>query len=114
MQTVDVSGQQLTHKLFIQVFRDVVKLSPARFLTLRIHPDQHRLLYGLADIPEMIMIGPVPAMLGKMVMKVNCVKPPQSIGDGITIILDQQTQPDRLVFCIHGIPEYLVVNLATP
>ena|ERR1700675_4804438 len=112
MQTVDVAGERLNPKLFIKVFRDVIKVSPARFLTLRIHPDRYKELYAFTDVPETILLGSVPAMLGRMVLKVNCIKPPSNVGDGITIIQDKGTQPDRLTFEVHGIPEYLVINLA--
>ena len=113
MQTVDMAGVRLDSKLFIKVFRNVVKLSPPRFLSLRLHPDRYKELYILADIPESIQVGFVPGMLGKMVLKVNCIKPPMGVSDGITIIQDKQTQPDRLEFMVHGISEYVVVNLAT-
>jgi len=113
MQTVDVNGARLDPKLFIKVFRDVCKLSPPRFLSLRLHPDRYKELYDLADVPESIQVGFTPGMLGRMILKVNCVKPPLGVSDGIIIIQDKQTQPDRLEFMIHGIAEYLVVNLAT-
>jgi hypothetical protein len=113
MQTVDMAGERLNPKLFIKVFRDVIKISPARFLTLRIHPDRYKELYALADVPESIQLGFVPGMLGKMILKVNCVKPPLGTSDGITISQDKDTSPDQLVFLVHGIPEYIVVHLAT-
>jgi|ERR1700675_1259612 len=109
---IDMAGVRLNPKLFIKVFRDVVKLAPARFLTLRIHPDRYKELYALADVPETILLGSVPGMLGRMVLKVNCIKPPSSVGDGITIIQDRETPPDQLVFLIHGIPDMIIQNLA--
>ncbi len=113
MQTVDASGVRLSPKLFIQVFRDVTKLSPARFLTLRLHPDRYGELYALADIPESIQLGTVLGPLGKRVFRVNCVRPPMGVSDGIAVTQDEKAPPDALIFEIHGIPEYVVRNLAT-
>src|SRR5271168_3058670 len=113
MQTVDLAGAHLTPKVFITIFRDVVKIAPARFLTLRLHTDRYKELYALADIPESIQVGTVPGMLGRIVPKVNCVKPPAGVNDGIMLIIDPKADPDKLEFSIHGIPEYRVVGLAT-
>ena len=113
MQTVEANGVRLNPKLFITVFRAVTKLSPPRFLTLRLHPDRYKELYALADIPESIQLGPVLGPLGKQILRVNCVRPSLGVSDGITIQQDQGIPLDRLEFCIHGIPEFLVVNLAT-
>src|SRR5271155_696639 len=112
MQTVDTNGARLNPKLFISIFRDVVKLAPARFLTMRLHTDRYKELYALADIPESIQVGTVPGMLGRVVTKVNCVKPPVGVNDGIMLIIDPKADPDKLEFSIHGIPEYVVKNLA--
>jgi hypothetical protein len=112
MQTVDMAGARLDSKLFIKVFRDVVKLSPPRFLALRIHPDTYKELYILADVPESIQVGFTPGMLGRMILKVNCIKPPLGVSDGIIIIQDVEVPTDRMIFEIHGIPEYIVTNLA--
>jgi hypothetical protein len=112
MQTVDANGVQLNPKLFIRIFRDVVKLAPARFIILRLHLARYNDLYNLADIPESIQVGSVPGMLGRMVTKVNCIKPPMGVSDGIAIIIDSRMDPDKLEFSIHGIPEYIVKNLA--
>ena len=113
MQTVEANGVRLNPKLFITVFRAVTKLSPPRFLTLRLHPDRYKELYALADIPESIQLGPVLGPLGKQILRVNCVRPPLGVSDGITIQQDQGIPLDRLDIRIHGIPEFLVVNLAT-
>jgi hypothetical protein len=113
MQTVDAAGARLNPKLFIATFRAVTKLAPARFLTLSIHPDRYKELYGLADIPESIQVGPVLGPMGRQIMKVNCIKPPLGVSDGITIVQDKTAPLDQLVFSIHGIPEYSLVNLAT-
>jgi hypothetical protein len=113
MQTVDLAGERLNPKLFIRIFRDVLKLSPARFLTLHLHQDRYKELYALADIPESIQIGPVLGPMGRQQMRVNCIKPPLGVSDGILVIVDSKTDPDKLEFSIHGIPEYRVVHLAT-
>jgi hypothetical protein len=112
MQTFDVSGQFLHPKLFISIFREVLKIAPARFLTLRIHPDRYNDLYKLADVPESIQVGTVPGMLGRMVLKVNCIKPPIGVSDGIQILKDPKADTTKLVFELHGIPEFIVIHLA--
>lgn len=112
MQTVDTNGARLNPVLFIKIFRDVVKLSPARFLTLRLHPDRYKELYALADIPESIQLGPVLGPMGRQITKVNCIRPPLGTSDGITIVQDNTALPDKLIFEIHGVPEYVVANLA--
>jgi hypothetical protein len=109
---VDACGSRLTPKLFIQVFRDVTKLSPARFLTLRLHLDRYKELHDLADIPESIQVGQVPGMLGRMITKINCIKPPIGVSDGIQILIDCKADPSTMTFEIHGIPEMVVKNLA--
>lgn len=113
MQTVEANGVRLNPKLFIAVFRAVTKLSPPRFLTLRLHPDRYKELYVLADVPESIQVGPTLGPMGKQVWKVNCIKPPMGITDGITVVQDKQAHPDKLIFEIHGIPEFIVSGLAT-
>ncbi len=113
MQTVEANGVRLNPKLFITVFRTVTKLSPPRFLTLRLHPDRYKELYALADIPESIQLGPVLGPLGKQILRVNCVRSPLGVSDGITVLQDKQALPDKLIFEIHGIPEFIVSGLAT-
>src|SRR5271169_1798971 len=108
MQTVDLAGARLDPKSFIKIFRDVVKLAPARFWTLRVHPSMYKQLYVLADVPESIQVGDTPGMLGRRITKINSIRPPQGVSDGITIIQDKDASPSNLFFELHGIPEYRV------
>ena len=111
MQTFDAQGQALNPILFITIYRDAKKLAPARFMTLRLHPDMYAELYKLADIPESIQMGVTPGPLGKMIMRVACIKPPLGVADGIAIEQDPKMDPSRMEFCIHGILELAVENI---
>lgn len=113
MQVVDANGGQLTELIFISAYRMALKTAPARFWTLRIHPNLHVALVDIADVPESIQMGPVPSrMPGKKPdTKICCVSPPNGVNDGITIIQDEKCELNQLSFEMHGIPEVVVVNL---
>lgn len=111
MQVYNCCGALLHHKLFIEVYGIARKMSPARFLTLRLHPDKYVELFKLADIPESIQLGPAPGRLGKQIIRVACIKPPMGVSDGMTVLQDDKVSPNKLVFEIHGIPELVVENL---
>jgi len=111
MQTIDATGSRLTANLFISTYRMVRKLAPPRFLTLKVHPDVYKVIYSLADIPESIQLGETPGPLGKTIMRVNCVKPPMGVSDGVAIVQDEKADPTQLVFQIHGITELVLQNL---
>jgi hypothetical protein len=111
MQTIDMAGAQLTPKGFITIFRTVVKVSPPRFLTLRLHPDRYDDIYLMADVPESIQVGNVLGPMGKQILKINCVKPPLGVSDGITIVKDPKADPTKLVFELYGISEITVQNI---
>jgi hypothetical protein len=111
MQTFDAQGQAINPVLFITIYREAKKLAPARFMTLRVHPDLYAELYKLADIPESIQMGVTPGPLGKMIMRVCCIKPPLGVGDGVAIEQDLKADPTKMVFEIHGIQELVVENL---
>ena len=112
MQTINATGSQLTPELFINTFREAKKLSPARFMTLRIHPTRYHTLYAIASVPESIQIGTVMGPLGKPVVRVNSIKPPIGVNDGVAVIVDPKADPTKLVWEIHGIPELVLENLA--
>lgn len=112
MKSMDAGGSTLTPQLFIQVYREVKKFSPPRFLTLRLHSDRYKELYKLADIPESIQLGPTPGPMGRQIIRVACIRPPAGVGDGIAVVQDDETDPSKLVFEIHGIAEFVVENLA--
>src|SRR6266478_2343536 len=103
MQTIDAEGAGLNPILFIGLYREARKLAPARFMTLRMHPDRYAELYKIADVPESIQLGVTPGPLGKMIMRVCCVKPPLGVSDGIAIEQVPEMETNRLEFCIHGI-----------
>jgi hypothetical protein len=69
-------------------------------------------IYDMADVPESIQVGNTLGPMGRQVLKVNCVRPPMGISDGITIIQDGKADLTKLIFELHGVPEYMVVNLA--
>lgn len=112
MQTVDAKGQRLGPLQFIEWYHAARTLAPARFLTLRIHPDRFGDLFTLADIPESIQLGQTPGRPGQVpVWRVICVKPPMSVSDGIAIRKDEAMDPTKLEFQIHGVIELVVVNI---
>jgi hypothetical protein len=111
MKTLDAAGAKLSPKLFIETFRTVKKEAPARFWNLRLHPDRYKELYMAADVPESIQLGVVVGPLGKPETRVNCIKPPMGVTDGIKIIQDSTADPGMLVFELHGIPEIVLQNL---
>jgi len=112
MQTLYANGARLSAKLFIEYFAAAGKLSPPRFLTLRLHPDKYKELFILADIPMSIQMGPTLGPLGRSEMRVTCIKPPMGVANGIAIAQDNTVDPTQLIFEIHGIAELVVENLA--
>jgi hypothetical protein len=106
-----LSGEKFTPCLFIKLYGEARKLSPPRFLTLRIHPDRYKELYGFADIPESIQLGPTLGPLGSRIMRVACIKPPLGVSDGIAVVQDSKMSMDKLIFEIHGQPELVIEEL---
>lgn len=111
MQIIKMGGEKLSPKKFIEIYGIARKLSPPRFMTLRLHPDTYNELYILADIPESIQLGPTLGPLGTHVMRVCCVRCPVGISDGIVINQDPKCDPTKLFFEVHGIPELVVEEL---
>jgi hypothetical protein len=112
MQTLYANGARLTAKLFIDYYAAAGKLSPPRFLTLRLHPDKYKELYVLADIPMSIQMGYTLGPMGRQEMRVTCIKPPLGVANGVAIVQDDTVDPTQLIFQIHGIAELVVENLA--
>jgi hypothetical protein len=112
MQVVDAQGARLDAKLFIASYLAIIKLAPARFLTLRLHPDVYKAIFALADIPMSIQVGNVPGPIGRQVLKVACIKPPMGVNDGITIVQDPKADPTKLEFLLHGVLAAVVENIA--
>jgi hypothetical protein len=112
MQTLYANGARLSAKLFIGYYAAAQKLSPPRFLTLRLHPDKYKELYALADIPMSIQLGATLGLLGRQEMRVCCIKPPLGVSNGVSVVQDEDADPTRIVFEIHGIAELVVEQLA--
>lgn len=112
MRTIDANGQQLTAPLFIWVFNEARQIAPPRFITLLLHPDRLRELEDASRAPEVIQLGDTPGPLGRKIRRVNCVKPPIGIGDGVAIQQDDKADPTKLQFLVHGIAELELKNLA--
>lgn len=111
MQVIDAKGRKLDELLFIEAYRAAIKLSPARFMTLRVHPTRYKELFDLADVPESIQMGETPGPLGKRITRICCVKPNNGVPDGVAISQDAKYDLDKLAFEIHGSPEVVVVNI---
>ena len=111
MQRLDAEGQKLSAMLFIRAFAEARKLAPPRYLALRLTPDLYKALLSVAEAPEVIQLGRAPGRPGQTVLKVNCVKPPFGIGDGIEIQAADDAAAGTLQFLLHGIAEFEVVNL---
>jgi hypothetical protein len=112
MQVLKLGGKKFTPNLFIELFAEAKKLSPPRFLTLRLHPDRYAELYSFADIPQSIQVGPSAGPLGRNITRVNCVTPPLGVSDGIAIKEDPDCDMDKLFFEIHGQTELEVQGLS--
>lgn len=111
MIVIDAKGRKLDELLFIESYRAAIKQAPARYLTLRVHPDRYKELFDIADVPESIQMGETPGPLGRRIMRIACVKPANGINDGVAIKQDDKFDPNQLAFEIHGIPEIMVVNI---
>lgn len=109
--TIDAQGKPLTAALFIEVYHAARNLAPPRFLTLRLNPARLEDLNGIASIPEVVHVGPTPGPLGKKILRVQCVRAPEGVSDGIAIETDEKMDATKLSFEIHGIEEMAVVNL---
>ena len=113
METIDANGARLTVPLFIKAFKAAKKLAPARFLTLRVHPDVW-LRFGQEheEHTEIVQVGTFTGHLGKQITRVACVAAPNGLGDGVQVNQDKEADPTRLEFQIHGATELEVVGLA--
>lgn len=111
MQVLKLGGKKFTPTLFIELYAEARKLSPPRFMTLRLNPTRYQELYSFADIPESVQLGPVVGVLGRPLMRVCCVKLPSALGDGIAIKQDDTCDMDKLYFEIHGQPELVIEEL---
>ena len=111
MQTINCAGALFTPQLFIKLYAEARKLSPPRFMTLRLHPDRLKELDAFSSLPETIQLGNTVGPLGKSVLRVCCIRNPSSLGDGIAIREDSACDLDKLYFDIHGNPELLVENI---
>ena len=111
MQTINCGGASFSPQLFIKLYAEARKLSPPRFMTLRIHPDRLKELDAFASLPETIQLGPTLGPLGRSVLRVCCIRNPSSLGDGITVSSDPTCEPDRLYFDIHGNPELVAEGI---
>lgn len=114
MIVIDAKGGKLDELLFISAYRSAVKQAPARFMTMRVHPDMYKHLLDIADVPESIQMGTTPGPMGKRVNRIACVKPANGINDGVAITQDPEYDRDKLEFQIHGIAEIIVVNIGAP
>lgn len=113
MQTIDAQGQPLGLALFIKAFKAAKKLAPARFLTLRIHPRTFEELNELhKELTEIVQVGEMTGNLGKRVTRIACVPAPNGLGDGVIVKQDEDCEPSRFEFQIHGATELEVVNLS--
>lgn len=106
-----MKGAVLTAKMLIDSYHKAKDTAPPRFLTLRLHPDKYKEVYALADIPESIQLGPTLGPLGRQIIRLACIKPPMGVGDGVAIVQDEEADPTKLVFEIHGITEIVFENL---
>lgn len=111
MRTLDACGQSLNALLIIEAFEAAKKLSPARFLTMRLHSDRWGDINRYAAIPQSIQVGLTPGPLGRHVTRVNCIKPPLGVSDGIVVEIDDKADADKLYFSIHGVLEFIVTNI---
>jgi len=101
----------LTQSVFVEIYDAARKLSPARFLTLKMHPKKYLELFDMA-LPASVQMGDTTGPLGKRIVRVVCVKLPQNVEQGVAIEQDAKMDQSKLIFEIHGIPELVVENLA--
>lgn len=111
MQTLNAGGAPFTAGLFIDTYTKAAKVAPPRFLTLRLHPDLYLELYKMADIPMSIQLGHTLGPMGRKDMRVACIKPPMGVAQGILILKDPKADPTKLVFEVHGLPEFILENI---
>jgi hypothetical protein len=90
----------------IQAYRAAAKMSPPRYLSLRLHPDRYNEIKELAEVPESIQIGTIAGNLGKKITKLACVPVPNGTPHGMTIKQDAKVKMNELIFEIHGVAAY--------
>lgn len=111
MEVLDLQGGQFNELAFIKIYRAAVKLAPTRYMQLRMHPDRYTDLGRMAQMPEHIQIGSVPAPLGRSVMRVCSMQVPNGVPNGIEIIQDEKFPADEIQLEIHRVPAMRVVNI---
>lgn len=115
MQTLNCGGRPFGLALFIRAYGEALKVAPGRFLTLRIHPSTWELLIAEAEeITHVVHWQEVMGPLGRRQVRVACVPAPKGLGDGIAVVQDRETERNKLVFEIHGIPEIEVSGFIVP
>lgn len=115
MQTLDCKGSPLRLGLFIRAYQEALRLSPGRFLTLRIHPDTwHTIVADAEEITHVVHSTEILGPLGRRLIKVACVPAPKAIGEGVTVAQDKEIDRRTMVFEIHGAPELEVINIGAP
>lgn len=112
MQVLKMEGKKLTPLLFIEMYGKAREIAPPRFVTLRMHPDRYKELYAIADIPEIIQLGPVLGPLGRTSMRVRCYRSSVGVVDGMSIKEDPTCDPGTMFFEVHGQVELQVEGLA--
>ena len=112
MLTIDANGSKLTPQIFILAFHQAQTLAPPRFLTLRLHPKRFGDLETASKIPEVIQLGNTPGPIGRLILRVNCIKPPFGLGDGVQIVQDDEADETKLQFLVQNAVELEVKNLA--
>jgi len=111
MIVLKMGGKKFSPKMFIDLYREMRKLSPPRFMSLRLHPDMYKELYAIADVPESIQLGPVLGPLGTVVMRVCSIRVPSGVSDGIAIKQDPACDAHSLFVEIHGQVEMQVEEI---
>lgn len=108
MVILKMEGRKFSPLMFIELYKEARKLAPPRFLTLRLHPNRYKELYAFAEIPESIQIGNTLGPMGRILVRVCCVRAALGVADGIVIREDDTCPLDTLYFDIHGQPELVV------
>src|SRR5438067_2005955 len=112
METIDANQQPLGVPLFIKAYRAARKIAPARFLTIRIHPELFaQFNREHAELTEVVQVGSFTGHLGKPVTKIACVPAANGLGDGVIVKEDLQMSTSRLEFQLHGVTELEIINL---
>lgn len=118
MRQIDAKGSKLSDALFAEAYRTLIPgLTDAKYVTIRMHTNRATDLSMVeSDLSDVVEVGQFTEKgLGDVTRNVTrVVAVPVTVHpkDGAELVVDDNEDPTKVVFCVNGIPELEVVNMS--